>query len=289
MSYQQPPEHQTDPPQGLPPGWYPDPGGLRMLRWWDGARWTQHTEPLPQPPPPYPNDAAAWPEADGVFGQESTGRHPQQRGPAQPPGLSSDPYPAAIPPAEVQESNPYEPQGPQDPYQPARWPQQQPHGRPPRAQPHRAPRRPRKRPQSGFLVVGAVIAVAGAALGLWLGGVFGPSAFTAHGAEQVCADAPDITDGTQVTVTDSSGHVIGTGTLAEDDSPAAMAAEKQYDQLQLSLGALGGGGPGMSIYTFTATVPGGEPRYGIAIGQNRGTVWFSQSQMRSGPQLSLGC
>ena len=26
-----------------PPGWYPDPGGLRLRRWWDGGRWTHHT------------------------------------------------------------------------------------------------------------------------------------------------------------------------------------------------------------------------------------------------------
>ncbi len=35
--------------------------------------------------------------------------------------------------------------------------------------------------------------------------------------------------------------------------------------------------------------PGGEARYGIQAGQNRGTVWFSEMQMRKGPGLSLGC
>jgi Protein of unknown function (DUF2510) len=30
-------------PAVAPPGWYPDPSGQAQLRWWDGARWTEHT------------------------------------------------------------------------------------------------------------------------------------------------------------------------------------------------------------------------------------------------------
>ena len=32
------------PPPSLPPAnWYPDPHGVKRLRFWDGAQWTDHT------------------------------------------------------------------------------------------------------------------------------------------------------------------------------------------------------------------------------------------------------
>jgi Tfp pilus assembly major pilin PilA len=30
-----------------PANWYPDPADARLLRYWDGARWTEHTSPAP--------------------------------------------------------------------------------------------------------------------------------------------------------------------------------------------------------------------------------------------------
>ncbi len=32
------------------PGWYPDQGDGRLVRWWDGQAWTSHTQPRTAPP-----------------------------------------------------------------------------------------------------------------------------------------------------------------------------------------------------------------------------------------------
>lgn len=39
---------------GTPAGWYRDPQDPRLLRWFDGARWTQHVQPAPVPQPQRP-------------------------------------------------------------------------------------------------------------------------------------------------------------------------------------------------------------------------------------------
>jgi hypothetical protein len=33
------------PPPSVPAGWYPDPHGQALQRYWDGAAWTEHTAP----------------------------------------------------------------------------------------------------------------------------------------------------------------------------------------------------------------------------------------------------
>lgn len=42
-----PPEPSTA--AAVPPSWQPDPGGRHQLRWWDGARWTEHVMDGDQP------------------------------------------------------------------------------------------------------------------------------------------------------------------------------------------------------------------------------------------------
>ena len=39
----------TDLPQTVPAGWFPDPNGQPVSRWWDGTAWTDHVQPLPTP------------------------------------------------------------------------------------------------------------------------------------------------------------------------------------------------------------------------------------------------
>lgn len=34
------------PPPSVPAGWYPDPQGVQVQRYWDGSKWTEHTAPV---------------------------------------------------------------------------------------------------------------------------------------------------------------------------------------------------------------------------------------------------
>jgi hypothetical protein len=130
--------------------------------------------------------------------------------------------------------------------------------------------------------VAAVALAGGITAGVSLGSSLAP--FTAHGTIELCdstvlngggtgniaTDFPDITDGGQVTVVNQAEQVIGTGTLATGQA--------------VNLGLVSG-----QDYTWSAQVPAGQARYGVQIGQNRGAVWFSETQMRSGPGTELNC
>ncbi len=187
-------------------------------------------------------------------------------------------------------STDYPPNGPSGPpptpwFQPPQQPPPTPPWQPP--QPFPQPGVPSNRRGRVWLIAGCGVFLAIIAVILIIT-VGGGSSFTAHGTAQDCTGV--ISDGTQAVVTDSSGKVIGTGTLVTDNSKAALAVEQQYDQLQLGLGSLGGNTSGMSIYDFTASgLPSGLSRYGINLGSGHGTVWFSEKEMVAGPGRSLSC
>jgi hypothetical protein len=105
-----------------------------------------------------------------------------------------------------------------------------------------------------------------------------PPGFTAHGTLTASAGIlaggppselfPDITDGGQVTVVNSSNTVIGTGTLNLQGNQAQTVGQTD-------------------TYTLTVSnLPGGLSRYGFQIGHNRGTVWETPSEAKH-PSLSL--
>ncbi|WP_275464723.1 phospholipid scramblase-related protein [Streptomyces noursei] len=83
----------------VPQGWYQDPSGAAVLRWWDGARWTEHTQAAPpQVPAPAPAPAPAQ----------------QQYAPQAP--AQQQPYPPQAPQPPAQQ-HPYPPQAQQAPVQ----------------------------------------------------------------------------------------------------------------------------------------------------------------------------
>ena len=150
---------------------------------------------------------------------------------------------------------------------------------PPRPEPTPSP--PRGHRKLWLLVGAAVIVVAIAAV-LAITLLSGSSSsITAHGTMDVvdffggCQTAfSDISDGTQVVVTDSSGQVIATGNLSYNASVSnTLSPPSPVSGTQC-------------VYNFTVTVPNGLPRYGITI-SHRGTIYFSAAQMSQGPGLSL--
>jgi hypothetical protein len=103
MSSQEPPGY-GNPPAGPSAGWYPDPNGLQVLRWWDGTQWGPQTQPLPgqaqQPQSPYPGAVPQGPSGyDAFVGQQGVAGRYRQGGPAYAPGWSPGPAPAVYAPA----------------------------------------------------------------------------------------------------------------------------------------------------------------------------------------------
>jgi hypothetical protein len=143
-------------------------------------------------------------------------------------------------------------------------------------------------------IITALTAGAAVALALAACGSSAPAALTSHGTVIVFASPfggstlqnayPDVASGGQVTVTDSSGTVIGTGTLTYNpgQTTATLVTATAGSGLTASeLTAF------VAEYDFTVTVPGGLARYGIKVGQNRGTIYETAAQMKD-PSLTLG-
>jgi len=91
-----------------------------------------------------------------------------------------------------------------------------------------------------------------------------PEQMTVHGTVKVAnsLSGPSVSDGSQVTVTDSGGHVIGTAGLNQQSEDANVV-----------------------IFTFTVKVPGGESSYSVTVSGMSGTQVFTQKEMQTGPSL----
>jgi len=101
----------------------------------------------------------------------------------------------------------------------------------------------------------------------------GEANITAKGMVRVCqggADNTGLTAGSQVTVVDPTSKVVGVSSLTEMSNPPATDTAALYGD-----------------YTFTVTVPGGLPHYGIEVGTGAAPVWFSVNQMKSGPTITV--
>jgi hypothetical protein len=154
MSYQQTPDRRVEPPAGPPPGWYPTPGGLSLLRWWDGRRWGPQTRPLPwnqDASQPQHRDASAGYDA---FRQQSTGQYPPQGGAAHPPDMASGTYHPSLPAAQLggqqgTGGQQYPQQSP--PWNGAQGSQRQPYGQPWAPQDQRPPLQVPPGQQSPFM------------------------------------------------------------------------------------------------------------------------------------------
>lgn len=123
----------------------------------------------------------------------------------------------------------------------------------------------------------------------------GPPPVKSHGTVTLMANPlsgdpvsqayPDVTDGSQVVVTDSSGKVIGTGTLTPDTAEESVLRQMTAASLKVNADLLA---PDIVVYQFVVTVPGGLDRYGVKVGQNRGTIYETAEEMKDGPSLTLG-
>jgi hypothetical protein len=123
--------------------------------------------------------------------------------------------------------------------------------------------------RTGFLLAAVTAALLAAA-----GCSSSPAPINAHGTVTVDytgSVGDDLSDGSQVVIVNSAGTVVGNTTMTLKHSGPGLLNFGEED-----------------VFSFTVTVPGGLPRYGIQVGgTSHGTVWDSAAQMKSGPALSL--
>jgi hypothetical protein len=80
-------------PVNPPAGWYPNDRSPGLLRWFDGAAWTEHTQPVPPAPPSFPQPVAVqYPYATSPYPAGGVGGPVFAGGPfTQPESLGSSP------------------------------------------------------------------------------------------------------------------------------------------------------------------------------------------------------
>jgi hypothetical protein len=98
-----------------------------------------------------------------------------------------------------------------------------------------------------------------------------PAQMTVKGTVRVVDNEPidplPVNSGTQVTITDPSGKVIGVATLGNSDSQ---------------------GPTGTLTFGFTVKLPEGDKYYGVHVDGLSGTTQFTQAQMEKGPAICAG-
>ena len=119
-----------------------------------------------------------------------------------------------------------------------------------------------RRPAAAALVLTAAFTLTAAACSS------APAQMTVHGTVRVVDNEPvdplPVNNGTQVTITDPSGKVIGVATLGNSDDQGPL---------------------GTLTFGFSVKVPEGDKYYGIRVTGLDGTTQFTQSEMQKGPAI----
>lgn len=130
------------------------------------------------------------------------------------------------------------------------------------------------------IIAGVVLAITGGTITLVLT-LSEPDTFTVHGTLSVFGGCgmgyggfSDLAAGAQVVVFDSHRTVLGTGTLERSDDTGTSDVSSLPE----------------CTFTFTvADIPAGLERYGVHVGnRNRGVIWQSEAEARTGFYLSIG-